>query len=81
MERSILPIHAVSDELIFEEAARRLQAQYARDHGTAFLFGTFRFLFHEGQFQGVEDWPRFRRYASPGRARRLSQKSREDNDQ
>lgn len=57
----------VSDEAILEEAATRLQAQYARENGSLLLFGTFRFVFHDGRFQGVEDWPRNKRYLSPER--------------
>lgn len=57
----------VSDELILEEAAARLQAQYVRENGNQLAFGTFRFVFHDGRFQGVEDWPRNKRYLSPER--------------
>ncbi len=57
----------LSDESILEEAALRLQAQYARENGNNLLFGTFRFVFHDGRFQGVEDWPRNKRYLSPER--------------
>ena len=53
------------DEMILEEAAKRLQRQYAREHGSPFLFGSFRFIFHDGRFQSVEDWPRNKRYVSP----------------
>lgn len=60
---------AVPDEKILEEAAARLQAQYVRENGNNLRYGTFRFIFHEGQFQGVEDWPRNKRYLSPGRNR------------
>lgn len=60
-------LEAVSDNAILEEAARRLCRQYVKEHGVPFFFGSFRFLFHEGRFQGVEDWPRNRRYASPDR--------------
>lgn len=56
-----------SDEAVLEEAARRLQEQYAREHGVEFSYGTFRFIFHDGRFQGVEDWPRNKRYVSPKR--------------
>lgn len=57
----------LTDELILEEAAARLQAQYARENGSQLAFGTFRFVFHDGRFQGVEDWPRNKRYLSPER--------------
>lgn len=57
----------LTDEAILEEAAARLQVQYARENGTHLLFGTFRFVFHDGRFQGVEDWPRNKRYLSPER--------------
>lgn len=55
----------VSDERLLEEAAKRLKQQYQKEHGSEFLFGSFRFVFHEGRFQGVEDWPRNKRYVSP----------------
>jgi hypothetical protein len=57
----------VSDELILEEAARRLKTQFEKDNRRAFMYGSFRFLFHDGRFQGVEDWPRNKRYQSPRR--------------
>jgi len=56
------------DELVLEEAADRLRHQFARDNGHEFLFGSFRFVYHEGRFQGVEDWPRNKRYVSPARS-------------
>lgn len=62
-----LQIQKLSDEVILEEAANRLQKQYASEHGATFSYGTFRFVFHEGRFQGVEDWPRNKRYTSPKR--------------
>ena len=70
MEQGKVALESVPMELILEEAAKRLCEQYAREHGKPFLFGTFRFLFHEGRFQGVEDWPRNRRYTSPERGPR-----------
>ena len=60
-----ISLATLSDEVILEEAAKRLQKQYACEHGAQFLFGTFRFVFHEGRFQSVEDWPRNKRYVSP----------------
>ena len=57
----------LTDEAVLEEAARRLQKQYADEHGADFSYGTFRFVFHDGRFQGVEDWPRTKRYVSPKR--------------
>ena len=62
-----ITLSEVSDEAILEEAANRLQAQYAKDHRARLLYGTFRFVFHDGRFQGVEDWPRNKRYQSPER--------------
>lgn len=59
----------LTDESVLEEAARRLQKQYADEHGADFSYGTFRFVFHDGRFQGVEDWPRNKRYVSPKRSR------------
>lgn len=60
-------VKELTDETVLEEAARRLQKQYADEHGTDFSYGTFRFVFHDGRFQGVEDWPRNKRYVSPKR--------------
>ncbi len=64
------------DELILEEAAMRLQAQFAKESGSRFLYGTFRFVFHDGRFQGIEDWPRNKRYVSPERFNKSSIQSR-----
>lgn len=63
-ERDLLKLSV--DDLL-EEAAKRLKDQYFKEHGTEFLYGSFRFVFHEGRFQGVEDWPRNKRYVSPAR--------------
>ena len=57
----------LTDDAVLEEAARRLQKQYEVEHGANFSYGTFRFVFHDGRFQGVEDWPRNKRYVSPKR--------------
>ena len=57
----------LTDEAVLEEAARRLQKQYSDELGADFSYGTFRFVFHDGRFQGVEDWPRNKRYVSPKR--------------
>lgn len=59
----------LTDEAVLEEAARRLQQQYMDEHGVEFAYGTFRFIFHDGRFQGVEDWPRNKRYVSPKRTK------------
>lgn len=57
----------IPDSRILEEAAARLQAQHTRETGGNLLFGSFRFIFHDGRFQGVEDWPRKKSYMSPER--------------
>ena len=57
-------LSGISDELIFEVAASRLRTRYEREKGSEFLFGSFRFIFHDGIFQCVEDWPRHRSYIS-----------------
>ena len=57
----------IPDSRILEEAAARLQAQHARETGGYLLSGSFRFTFHDGRFQGVEDCPRKRIYRSPER--------------
>ena len=69
MEKSKLieELQSLEDEVILEEAAKRLQAQFSRENANPFLFGSFRFIFHDGRFQGVEDWPRNKRYFSPSR--------------
>lgn len=64
-EAKAVSLQEATDQMVLEEAAARLQTQYTRDHGAKLLYGTFRFLFHEGRFQGVEDWPRNKRYVSP----------------
>ena len=64
-ESKAVSLHEATDQMVLEEAAARLQTQYTRDHVGKLLYGTFRFLFHEGRFQGVEDWPRNKRYVSP----------------
>ena len=71
-----LEIAQLSDEQVIEEAAKRLQLQFARETGTQLLYGTFRFLFHDGRFQGVEDWPRNKRYMSPERFNKGGSNSR-----
>ena len=79
MEKEILglaALQAVSDSLILEEAAARLKAQFLKENGSDFLYGTFRFVFHDGRFQGVEDWPRNKRYLSPERFTKSSNKTR-----
>lgn len=66
-QNKVPELSKLSDELVLEEAAARLQTQFAREHGNSLLYGTFRFIFHDGRFQGVEDWPRNKRYVSPER--------------
>jgi hypothetical protein len=61
-EQSILD--NCSDELLFEEAARRLQTRYRRRHGSDFRYGSFNFIFHDGRFQSVEERPRSKGYVS-----------------
>jgi hypothetical protein len=56
-----------TDEQVIEAAAKRLQTQFALENGNQFLYGSFHFVFHDGRFQGVEDWPRSKRYLSPER--------------
>lgn len=50
-----------------EEVAQRLKEQYLKEHGTEFKFGTFRFVFHKGRFQGVEECLRNKKYFTPSR--------------
>lgn len=59
----------MTDGEVFDEAARRLRKQFFREYGKEFLFGHFRFVFHNGRFQGIEDWLRNKRYASSNRYR------------
>ena len=61
-------LNNISDERILEEAANRLQKQFSKENGSQLQYGTFRFVFHDGRFQGVEDWPRNKRYVSPFRS-------------
>jgi hypothetical protein len=64
----ISQIASMTDEQVLEAAAERLQAQYQKENGNDLLYGSFRFIFHDGRFQGVEDWPRNKRYLSPKRS-------------
>lgn len=48
-----------------EEVARRLKEQYLKENGLEFKFGTFRFVFHKGRFQGVEECLRNKKYFTP----------------
>ena len=48
-----------------QEVARRLKEQYFKEHGSEFKFGTFRFVFHKGRFQGVEECLRNKKYFTP----------------
>lgn len=68
MEKKLItPLSEIPDSEILEEAAARLQTKHARETGAKLLYGTFRFIFHDGRFQGVEDWPRKKSYLSPER--------------
>ncbi|MGE0525744.1 MAG: hypothetical protein AB7G93_01130 [Bdellovibrionales bacterium] len=66
-ENSKMDLSRFSDADILEEAAERLKRQYRKEHGVEFRFGSFHFVFHDGRFQAVEDWPRSKRYISPKR--------------
>ena len=57
----------IPDSEILEVAAARLQTKHSRESGEKLLYGSFRFIFHDGRFQGVEDWPRKKSYLSPER--------------
>lgn len=65
-------LESFSDGSIIEEAAKRLQAIFKKSQNVSFMFGTFRFVFHNGLFQGVEEWPRNKSYLSPKRLLSLS---------
>ena len=55
----------ISDESLFEEAAHRLQAIYARaNKGRKLLLGFFQWRFHDGRFLGTEECSRKRSYVS-----------------
>lgn len=54
----------VPDDALYEEAAIRLQTEFARRFGKELQYGSFRFLFHKGRFLGVEEWPKIRSYIS-----------------
>ncbi|MBS1983555.1 MAG: hypothetical protein JST16_05225 [Bdellovibrionales bacterium] len=54
----------LSDEFVFEEAARRLRARYRKRYGSEFRYGSFDFIFHDGRFQSVEERPRSKGYIS-----------------
>lgn len=69
-------LQGLSDEQVIEEAARRLQKGYMEEYRQKFMYGTFRFIFHDGRFQGVEDCPRKRRYHSPTGPLKVGEKKR-----
>lgn len=69
-------LSSLPDETILEEAAARLQTQFAKENGEKLNYGTFRFVFHSGRFQGIEDWPRNKRYMSPERFKKCPDQSR-----
>lgn len=71
-------IAQIPDAEILEEAAARLQIKHARETGEKLLYGSFRFIFHDGRFQGVEDWPRKKSYLSPERFSGLRNKEARD---
>lgn len=58
-------IETISDEMIFEEAAKRLQAVFQKSNSKPLMYGSFRFIFHDGRLQSVEECPRYRIYQSP----------------
>ena len=58
---------SLSDDTVFEEAARRLKQQYLRDNKRDFRHGRFEFIFHDGRFQGIEEHHRAKLYLSPNR--------------
>ena len=61
-------IHVDADfNRFLQEVAQRLKEQYLKEHGSEFKFGTFRFVFHKGRFQGVEECLRNKKYFSPFR--------------
>ena len=78
-KQKITVLAHVPDSEILEAAAERLQAQHVRATGGTLLYGSFRFIFHDGRFQGVEDWPRKKSYLSPARFSAL-RKQKEDRD-
>lgn len=58
------------DDEIFEQAASILQKRYEQKNGSPLRFGSFRFIFHEGNFEGIEDWSWSRSYTSSKKVRK-----------
>ncbi len=61
-EPSGVNLAAIPDMLIIKEAARRLQKEFCREFGAEMRFGSFRFIYHDGQLRQIEEHPRNRRY-------------------
>ena len=54
-------LYKVPDLAIIKEAADRLQKAFCKEFGVEMRYGSFRFIYHDGQLRQVEDHPKNRR--------------------
>ena len=55
-------LSGVPDLAIIKEAADRLQKAFCKEYGIEMRYGSFRFIYHDGQLRQVEDHPKNRRF-------------------
>ena len=55
-------LSSVPDLAILKEAAERLQKSFRKEFGTEMRYGSFRFIYHDGQLRQIEDHPKNRRF-------------------
>jgi hypothetical protein len=52
----------VPDLAVIKEAADRLQKAFCKEFGVEMRYGSFHFVYHDGQLRQVEDHPKNRRF-------------------
>ena len=52
----------VPDLAIIKEAADRLQKAFCKEFGVEMRYGSFHFIYHDGQLRQIEDHPKNRRF-------------------
>jgi len=52
----------VPDLAIIKEAVDRLQKAFCKEFGVEMRYGSFHFVYHDGQLRQVEDHPKNRRF-------------------
>ena len=55
-------LSSVPDLAIIKEAADRLQKAFCKEFGIEMRYGSFHFVYHDGQLRQVEDHPKNRRF-------------------